>query len=375
MKRAGIVCEFNPFHTGHARLIEAARRLTGGEVVCVMSGCFVQRGEPAVMPPRGRAAAAVAAGAGCVFELPFPWSASSAAFFAAAAVKMLSGLGCDSLVFGSESADIGYLTEKASEPRRTAAAGEPTASALPRLMPNDVLAVEYIRAIKKTGAALEPVAIKREGSHLDEELPEDGSFPSSAAIRAALTAGNRPTGLTPGSLAELDGATERGDAPASAERLSRAVLAFFRTAPSGNVAECAECGGGVAGRLASAARKATGFSSMMSAASTKKYTDARLRRAVWFAMTGTAEADLKAAPAYARLLAVGQEGRKILSSDGISIPVVPRMRDLPGDPASRRQLELALRAEALFGLSLPVPAEAGRFIKESAEYICRAGDK
>ena len=116
MKRTGIICEFNPFHRGHAKLIRTVREMTGGQVVCVMSGSFVQRGEPAIMPASWRAAAAVEAGADAVFELPFPWSASSAEFFAGAGIKMLRDLGCDSFAFGSESADLEYLSEQAAKP-------------------------------------------------------------------------------------------------------------------------------------------------------------------------------------------------------------------------------------------------------------------
>ena len=91
MKHIGIICEFNPIHQGHARLISCARE--EGLVVCLMSGNFTQRGEAAVLPPVPRATMAIAAGADLVLELPFPYACASAAYFAGAGVEILAGWG------------------------------------------------------------------------------------------------------------------------------------------------------------------------------------------------------------------------------------------------------------------------------------------
>ena len=102
MKTAGIICEYNPLHRGHAYLMEQARAAGAGLLVCVMSGDFTERGEAALLPPVTRAAMAVEAGADLVVELPFPYAASSARYFAGAGVGVLDALGADTLVFGSE---------------------------------------------------------------------------------------------------------------------------------------------------------------------------------------------------------------------------------------------------------------------------------
>ena len=116
MKVAGIVAEYNPFHNGHAHQVERTRAPEGGEashVVAVMSGSFVQRGEPALLPKVDRVRAALAGGVDLVLELPLPWALSSAEGFAYGAVSVLAGLGCvDLLSFGSECGEVAPL-EKA----------------------------------------------------------------------------------------------------------------------------------------------------------------------------------------------------------------------------------------------------------------------
>ena len=100
MKTTGIVCEFNPFHNGHARLLAEAKRRGAEAVVCVMSGNAVQRGELAIVDPYTRAEIALRCGADLVLELPYPWSASSAEGFAKAAVHVLADY-ADAILFGN----------------------------------------------------------------------------------------------------------------------------------------------------------------------------------------------------------------------------------------------------------------------------------
>ena len=116
MKNIGIVCEFNPLHNGHERLLRYARELGAQRVVCVMSGNATQRGELAVLDKYTRAKAAIASGADLVIELPYPWSSASAEYFARAAIAVLSGF-CDTLLFGSECGDIELLKNAAKRNR------------------------------------------------------------------------------------------------------------------------------------------------------------------------------------------------------------------------------------------------------------------
>ena len=161
----GIICEYNPMHRGHEEMIKKLRAGGTDTVVCLMSGSFVQRGEPAIADKYGRAAAAVRSGADVVLELPFPWSCGSARYFAAAGIYILNALGVKNIAFGSECADADMLraaAEAAPEDIRTdtaatgAAAGYFAAlnerlGGASRLMPNDILGVEYMRAARVLG--------------------------------------------------------------------------------------------------------------------------------------------------------------------------------------------------------------------------------
>ena len=185
MRSVGIVCAYNPFHLGHARQLEAVRRMAPeAAVVCLMSGFYVQRGQPAVFDRTVRTKAALLAGADLVLELPVTVSLRSAEGFAAGAVELLSRLGVEGLCFGAETADREQLLDTArvlldsrlsealrpyldrglSFPAaRSRAAADLGADATVLERPNDILAVEYCKAILAQGRKLTPLPIARPG--------------------------------------------------------------------------------------------------------------------------------------------------------------------------------------------------------------------
>lgn len=213
MKIVGLITEYNPFHNGHLYHIEEAKRAAGADTaVVVMSGDYVQRGTPAVMPKRLRAEMALKCGAGAVFELPVCYASGSAEFFAMGAVSLLDSLGAvDSICFGSESNDLEALQETAGilleEPAgyqellkkalrsgcsypsaRQKALSEYTGNeALASLLddPNNILGIEYLKALKKLGSRMVPYTILRQGAHYhDKSL--SGQYSSASAIRSLL---------------------------------------------------------------------------------------------------------------------------------------------------------------------------------------------
>lgn len=212
MKAVGLIAEYNPFHNGHLYHIEEARRITGADyVVVVMSGDFVQRGTPAIMNKYLRASAALSCGADLVFELPVCYATGSAEFFAEGAIRLLNSLGIvDCICFGSECGDISMLSETASilisEPaayrqclkeqlKRGSNFAKARAEAF-RLTfpmyadvlstPNNILGIEYIKALKKSGSRIKPYTIRREGhSYHDTECTHP--FASASAIRRLMT--------------------------------------------------------------------------------------------------------------------------------------------------------------------------------------------
>ena len=203
MKVCGIVAEYNPFHTGHAWHISQAREKSGCDIIlAVMSGDFVQRGEPAVEDKVRRAVTAVENGCDAVICLPYIYSTQSAGVFAHGAVSLLKLAGVSYIAFGSECGNLENLLDIASTPVNPdhLHVSMDTGMSFPRaysllttdMRPNDILAVAYLKEI--AGSGIEPVLIRRTSDYSDPELHE---VSSALAIRTALKEGRSVEGLTP----------------------------------------------------------------------------------------------------------------------------------------------------------------------------------
>ena len=391
MKKIGIICEYNPFHSGHAHQIETVRRAeSDAAIICLMSGHATQRGALAVADKYTRAEMALSCGADIVLELPYPYSAASASYFAGAGVAILDALGADGLCFGSECADRDLLEQAAAitaSPDFHAGVsarqrnGEGSASAyfeeLRRslqdnswqLLANDILAVEYVRAIRVLQSTMQPMPIKRDGVAYGAHHLEEGRHPSATALREQLHHGNVNESLRyiPVSARDvLKKAVERQKAPVSMGRLDAAVLAFFRLHAPQEIAEIAEMQGGLAYRLCTAARESTSYAELLTKASSKSYPTARLRRAILFAMTGVREADLRTPPAYLSLLGANARGRELLRiwKGDSPISVFAKFADAANfSPAAQRQAELSMALDSLITLAQPLPCAADTWIK------------
>lgn len=215
MKAVGLVTEYNPFHNGHLYHLNKAMELTGADIsVAVMSGDFVQRGEPAVLDKYVRASMALNSGVNLVVELPVNYAVSSAESFAAGALKVLNYIKADSIAFGSESGDIERLSKLAhilcdnedtlyNEISKYTANGISYAAARQKTVEkltdkdtaamltssNNILAVEYLKAIIKNNYVIKPYTIKRKGdSYNDTDIRSD--YASATALRENLKADN-----------------------------------------------------------------------------------------------------------------------------------------------------------------------------------------
>ncbi len=339
---AAIICEYNPFHAGHAYMVGEVRRALGAEVTvaAVMGGIFSQRGEPYIAPPHVRAAAAVAGGCDLVLELPYPYSAARAADFARAGVEIAAAIGADVLAFGSEVGDLAALDVRrarldSAELRARAAAlaaadralGLTRATALAYAerygeedlaAPNDILAVEYLRALARIGRKIEPLVIPRVGAYHGGA----GGFPSASELRRGFAAHGIAAftgGMPDGALAAYRAADDAGLCPADAERLAPAVLlrlaalAADRTAPERLAADRTapeRLAGDRAAleRLLAAAPAAHTLAELFGAAASKRTTAASLRRAALYALLGTTADEIAAPVAYTRLLAANARG-------------------------------------------------------------------
>ncbi len=368
MKDLGIICECNPFHNGHARLFAEARAMGAERIVCVMSGNAVQRGELAVADRYLRAEILVRCGADLVLELPYPWSSGSAEYFSSAAVAILSDY-VDHIMFGSECGNLSLLTsaaEAAGSPDFRASLatrlerGEGAAHAyfdelaargFAPLSSNDLLGIEYMRAAKRLGLSMHFDTVRREGAAYRDEVLREGEAPSATALRACLASGDTAAldaYMPPSSAAILREAADKG-ALTDPTLIDAAVLLHFRLISPRELEGVAETGGGLAERLCTLARQAHTAESWFSMLRTKRYTDAKLRRAILFGITDVSASLLASAPAYTTLLAVSEKGRALLSEKRRSkhIALVTK----PADTPACEQREVGERLEALFCLA------------------------
>ena len=261
MRTAGIICEYNPFHMGHKRQIDILRDMGYECIVCVMSGNYTQRGELAIFDKYTRAESAVMGGADIVLELPFPYSSFSAEGFANAGVHILSSIGVDAICFGSECGNLSILeraadailspnfkeiySELVKSGRGSAAAyfdaiGEITKENV-SLLSNDILGISYIAAIKKLGAKLDIIPIKRVGAAYNEKSLDNNVLPSASAIREQITneaidLKSALSGFIPDdSLSALIKAKRNGIAPVLYENIGEKALSFFRLMSAGEI--------------------------------------------------------------------------------------------------------------------------------------------
>ncbi len=324
---AAIICEYNPFHNGHKLQIELLRNAYPGvRVIAVMSGSVVQRGETAVLPKRLRAEAAVKCGADLVLELPYPYSGAAAEYFASGAVRLIAGLGCvDLLCFGSESGDLLSLNKTAEnlmsdaysieyEKRRAqkdsgavsrlslgeAAYNDLFGEGYPKT-PNDILAVEYIKALKGYGGGIEPFTYGRKPGY------------SATLSRNALRNGryDELEALVPEKAFELYRSYGGFDLPERAEAVVLSALRLF--GDRCHMEDCACAGGGIYQLLKNSADKASSLDSLISMCSGKRYTDANIRRAIISMLLGTTSDMLLEKPLFTNVLAANATGREILS--------------------------------------------------------------
>ena len=327
MKITGIICEYNPLHLGHKKQIDHIRRIGGEDsgVVCLMSGNFVQRGAPAIVDKMRRAKAAVLCGADLVLELPVTYALSSAEGFAGGGVSILSGF-CECLCFGAETADAEKLLSVAESllsenfvellkkhlergisfpAAREAALTDMGHDAALLRTPNNILAVEYCKAILAQKSPMQPMPILRPGSYHDE-LP-DKDNPSATAVRA-LMAGSQWESYVPKEAADcFKGATVHTLAAGE-----RAMLMRLRTMTEEEYESLPYGSEGLWRKFMRAARQEAAVQAILSAVKSKRYTRTRLDRMLMCAYLGITARDLHSPAPYARVLAFNDRGREIL---------------------------------------------------------------
>lgn len=368
--------EYNPFHNGHAYHISQIKKLGADGIIAVMSGSFVQRGEPAVMSKFERAKCAVRNGVDLVLELPVSFSVGSAERFAAGCVRIAEATGVVSkFCFGSESADIptfektvemletpefsSILKEELSEGKTFAAA---RATALKEIgafapeKPNDILAVEYIKELKRLKSKIEPVAIKRVGDY------HGGSagFASASEIRRKIDGGVLPKEDLPKETSEtLEKLLLQGKAPAKIENLERMLIGFFRNAEAAELKEYYAVTEGAENRIIAAAKTATSIEDFYEKVKTKRYTMATVRRMIIAPFLGIKKEE-PTIP-FLRVLAFNSRGAEIMKNvkKSSGSPLITNFTpELAAVPEFAEQIALERRATDIFSLATPVIGSA-----------------
>lgn len=371
----GIICEFDPLHSGHARLLSHARAMGADAVICAMSGNFTQRGSFAALDKRARAEMAVRCGADLVVELPTVWAMSPAETFARGGVQLLALTGVDTLLFGSECGELSALRRLADcldspafadrltaadsgatfavRRQRAAAALLGDADAALLESPNNTLAVEYLRALRHTHSAMTPCTLRREGASHDG-APE-GDTASASFLRELLRQGRGEAACAymPTPAADVLRRELAAGRIADGALCERAILVRLRAMTEADWRPYDPGNEGLYHRLYQASRDACTVAEMLSAAKTKRYPLARLRR-----MVLSAYLQLPPAPErvpYLRVLAATAAGRAHLRClRDAGAPVLTKPADVPAlGPAAEELFTLESRCTDLYVLARP----------------------
>ena len=365
MNAVGIVAEYNPFHKGHEYHINRAKELLGTDlpVVAVMSGDFVQRGECAVFNKFARAKAAVLSGADLVVELPAPYVLSSAENYALSSVSLLKALRVSHMSFGSECGDIKTLESLAElvcsnsfiSELKSYISENPTLSFASarqilaekylgksgRLLesPNNILAVEYLKAINNLETHITPVTVKRIGAGHD--TVSDDLFRSASDIRGRIFKEEDYCRYIPeNSFSVYKDETERGRGPVSLTALETAALSRLRSLDRDDYSRIKDAEDGLGNRIYENIRKYSTLEDTVSASVTKRHPASRVRRVLMNAVLGITADQTEGLPPYLRVLAANVKGTEYLSSirESALLPVIAKSADIRAESGYCRRV-------------------------------------
>ncbi len=379
MKVCGIIAEYNPFHNGHAYHVQMAREKTNADViVAVMSGNFLQRGEPAIIDKWQRAQAAVANGVDLVIELPFEWAVQSADFFARGAIQLLADIGCTALCFGSDSsqsfdyAHFGqrYKENKASIQESFQQITDPRLSYAQKMMqsmtnhfpnmnfdenqPNHILALSYAKENAELVHPMELFAIDRkQAEYHSTELK--GEIASATAIRLAVSNKQSVCSFVPKeTMISLEASVHDWESlwPFLKYRLQMDSLEQLK-----GIYQMVD---GLEYRLQKKANECASFSEFMESVSSKRYAKARVQRLCLYTLLAISTEQMQAQwqhPAI-RPLAFNEKGKQILKQANGKLPIVSRFAK-----KEAQAFPLTLKADRMYQLANPLVEEQnfGRF--------------
>lgn len=396
MRTAGVVVEYNPMHNGHRYHLQKTKEETGVDaIVAVMSGHFLQRGEPALLHKWARTEMAMQNGADLVLELPVAYSTQSARLFAFGAVATLHALGIvDVLCFGSEQGDLAPLlafSQMIADPppklqtelEQSLAQGlsypAAYAAALHRYVlqsgeldpdlvnhPNNMLGIEYLHALRKLNSPIQPHTIKRMASGFHETQFAHASVASATAIRQAIREQRSIDSYMPSSnLQILQRELAAGRGPVTWESYAQALFALLARSTPDELLAYAHFEAGMETRILDALPAARSVTDLIYKAKTRRYTWTRIQRALTALLLGISKDKLQAlaleqGPDSIRVLGFTEKGRTLLkqSASVAALPVITRIeRNVPA------MVELNIQATRIYALGFP-DLQTGKDLQE-----------
>lgn len=396
MQISSLICEYNPFHNGHKKMLKLMRTQGATHIVACMSGNFTQRGEAAILDKTARTRIALQNGVDLVIESDVVHATSSAENFAYGGVFLLNALGCiDTLTFGSECGDIELLRQAAEisaapevgkriptllksgmtyAAAHQAAVQELSSEIIANIFrePNNLLAVEYIKALKKCQSSIQPRTICRVGVAHDAENSFADIASASYIRRLIIDNDTDYFHFVPESTkTEIQTALMNGLAPHSLNNLERTILYKFRTMSLEDIRRLPDVSEGLEYRILSAAQSCS-YTELLDSIKSRRYTAARLRRIVLYALLGLTKQDRNRLPAYIRILGLNQRGREILkiAKGTARLPIYTRYADLKNFPPQAKALfESESRCDDIYALTAPTIQPSAQNARLSSIYM------
>ena len=303
--KIGIVAEFNPLHSGHRYLIECARKIAdenNGEVICVMSEFFTQRGEVAIVDGYTRAKEAVRSGCDVVIALPYLGSVAYGDDFAKKSIEILSGAGITHLIFGTENKDVNMFEEiytkqqnkNRKEYKKLLKTGFNHAKinsvlfGLENNNPNFSLAYSYYKAIREANLDIKLIPVKREGQGLNSSDISGEVHLSATAIRNNINDEKIEKYLSKEMVADL-----RKEAIASEDALFPYLKYKILSLGKAGIEQIYDVSEGLENRIYEAALKAKTYSNLVELIATKRYSNKKIQRVLLHILTNTTKEDYK----------------------------------------------------------------------------------
>lgn len=341
-----VISEYNPFHNGHVKHLTYSKQLTKADFsIAVISGNFVQRGDTSLVDKWTKAEMALKAGFDIVLELPTIYAISSAENFAEGAIKILNSLGIvDFLSFGSELGEISPLNDLANflykEPKELSLLINQyvkTGISFPRaremaLMqylgghtkykqalnsPNNILGIEYLKALKKYKSPIKPITIKREGSQHNSTAIKNG-IASSTAIRSLIQKKKNVHTLVPFETYELlEKQIQDGKIVPSLAVFEKEIIYTLRCMTLSEIAAMPDVSEGLENRIKIAANHCNHLSDLIQSIKSKQFTATRIQRILLYALLKISQKDMNASKRvtpYIRVLGFNKHGKKIVSA-------------------------------------------------------------